>query len=258
MLQEFFTVFGGPWIPLAAFLVAGLAGFIKGVTGVGLPLIFVTGLSLILPIEVVVAMIAVPALVTNVMQASNAGRAAAWATFSEFWLITTILFCMTLLCTQLVVVLERRTLLLLLGIGVFLITSSQTLGPQLWWPERWRKPIEVLYGIVAGFFGGLSGLWGTALISYFMALRMDKESFVRTTGVAWLAGSIPYTIGHLQNGILNATTIPLSIAAVAPAVIGMWLGKKLRHRINLSTFRRITTIVILLSALNLIRRGIWY
>ena len=256
MPEEALATLTDPGALLLATAVAVAAGFVKGVSGMALPLVLLTGLSLILPVPVVAAIIAIPALVANVLQARAAGGIAALATFREFWLLNTTLFLTTFASTQLLVALEERTLLLTLGTGAFCLAALQALGPQRELPKRWRKPLELPCALVGGFFGGLSGLWGTVLVIYFVALRLDKEAFIRATGVALLAGSIPYVAGHLQSGILNSTTLPLSAAATAPVLAGLWAGRKLRNHLNLVTFRRIVIAILLVAALNLIRRGI--
>ena len=43
---------------------------------------------------------------------------------------------------------------------------------------------------------------------------------------------------------------------VGPAVLGMWAGARLRHRVDQGTFRRITLLVLVLAGANLVRRGL--
>ena len=242
-----------------AFAVAVMvaAGIVKGAIGFALPLLFLGGLSIVLPIQVVVAMIAIPAIATNVLQAQRTGLRAAWETLREFWLLNLILFVSTLVCTRLVVSLPERTLVLILGFGAFTLAVLQAFEWPREVPRRWRKFLEVPYGLVAGFFGGLSGLWGTALLTYFLALHMPKEKFVRTTGVAWLVATIPYVAGHLENGVLSRDLIPWSAAALIPTLGGMWIGRRIQDRLEPAAFRRLVLAVLLLATLNLIRRGLW-
>lgn len=233
------------------------AGIVKGTIGFALPLLFLGGLSVVLPIQAVVALIAIPALATNFLQAQRTGMRAAFETLREFWLLHIILFTTTFVCTRLVVSLPERALILILGIGAFTLALLQAFEWPRRIPRNWRKFLEVPYGLVAGFFGGLSGLWGTALLTYFLALRMPKEKFVRTTGVAWLVATIPYIAGHWESGVLSSELAPWSAAALIPTLGGMWIGRKFQDRLNPVAFRRVVLVVLLLATLNLIRRGIW-
>jgi len=184
-----------------AFTVTFFAGFTKGVSGLALPLVMMTALSVFLPVPLVVAMITLPALVTNIIQARSSGWMAALESLREFWILNAVLFVTTLVCTRLVVTLNEQVLLLVLGIGTACFVSIQMVGPPHVLPRAWRKPIELLAGIVAGFFGGLSGLWGTILTVYYLALRIDKEAFIRAAGspglrAAFRSRSATFTTGY--------------------------------------------------------------
>ena len=247
----------GPGVLVFAIAVMLAAGIVKGAIGFALPLLFLGGLSLVLPIQTVVALIAIPALASNGLQAFRTGLPALLATLREFWLLNSILFATTLVCTGLVVRLPEQRLVLILGLGAFLLALLQAFEWPRGIPRRWRQVLEVPYGLVAGFFGGLSGLWGTALLTYFLALRLPKEAFVRTIGVAWLVATVPYVAGHASSGVLSRELLPWSVAALAPTLCGLWIGRRIQDRLDSTGFRRLVLAVLLLATLNLVRRGLW-
>jgi len=255
---EFFSGVSVEWyVLLVAVAVTLFAGVVKGAIGFALPLLFLTGLSLVLPIQTVVALIAIPALVTNLLQAQYSGLSVALRTLREFWILCATLFVVTLLSTRLVGVLPAQTLILVLGVGALALTLLQIVGRPRRIPRRVRPYVELAYGGAGGFFGGLAGLWGATILTYFLALRLDKEKFVTVTGVAWLAGSVPYVAGHAQQGVLTAPLAAWSAAALIPTLGGMWIGRRVQNRVNQVLFRRAVLFVMVISTLNLIRRGIW-
>ena len=109
------------------------AGIVKGTIGFALPLLFLGGLSVVLPIQAVVALIAIPALATNFLQAQrnrNAGGLRDASRNSG---------CSTSSClrqrssaTRLVVSLPERALILILGIGAFTLALLQAFE----WPRE--------------------------------------------------------------------------------------------------------------------------
>ena len=56
--------------------------------------------------------------------------------------------------------------------------------------------------------------------------------------------------------MLNAATAPLSLLLVAPMGLGMWLGQRVQDRLDPVRFKRWMLILLALSALNLLRRGL--
>ena len=233
------------------------SGIVKGAIGFALPLLFLGGLSVVMPVKDVVALIAFPAIVTSFLQAQRNGARAFFESLREFWLLHIILFVSTFYCTRLVVALPQKSLFLILGTGAFTLALLLTFKFPGKIPHGWRRILEVPYALVAGFFGGLSGFWGTVLLTYFLALRLPKEKFVRTTGVTWLVASIPYVAGHIENGVLSLKLAAWSALALIPTLAGMWIGRRIQDRLNPAVFRRLVLAVLLLATLNLIRRGIW-
>jgi uncharacterized membrane protein YfcA len=75
--------------------------------------------------------------------------------------------------------------------------------------------------------------------------------------VVYSIGSVSLLAGHLQSGVLNPTTAPLSALLLIPGFIGMQLGFRLSDRLDPVLFRRVTLIVLILAGANLIRKGLF-
>ena len=84
-----------------------------------------------------------------------------------------------------------------------------------------------------------------------------RSTRIRTVGLIWFAGAIPLTIAYWQNGVLNATTAPLSAYACIPGMIGIWIGELVRDRIPQETFRKVMLAALVIIGLNLIRRAVF-
>ncbi|HHX89406.1 MAG TPA: TSUP family transporter, partial [Paracoccus sp.] len=129
-----------------------------------------------------------------------------------------------------------------------------------WKPEiapRHRNRAEYGLGIIGGLYGGISGIWGPPVIVYLLALRTEKTEMVRVMGVVFLIGAVVLTLAHLGSGVLNATTLPFSAVLVIPAALGMWLGFRQQDKLDAERFRWWTLVVLMVIALNLIRRAIF-
>ena len=80
---------------------------------------------------------------------------------------------------------------------------------------------------------------------------------VRVLGVIFMIGAVVLTGAHLGSGVLNATTLPFSAVLVIPAALGMWLGFKQQDRLDAERFRWWTLVVLMVIALNLVRRAVF-
>lgn len=242
---------------VAAATVALFAGFVKGAVGFALPMILISGLSSFLPAEVALAGLILATLLTNVAQAFRQGVTAAWGSARRYWRLIGCVVLAIAASAPLVTILSDRAMYLLLGIPIAGFTISQLLGRQLILPARHRARAEVTTGLVGGFFGGISGVWGPPVIAYLLSFNTEKIEMVRVQGVVFLLGAVMLVAAHLGSGVLNASTLPFSAALVIPAALGMWLGFRVQDRLDPDRFRRATLVVLTVAAGNLIRKGLF-
>ena len=125
----------------------------------------------------------------------------------------------------------------------------QLLGWRAHLPNGPTVATEVGVGAVAGFLGGLSGVWGPPFVAYLTALDTDKRDQLRVQGVAYGLGAVSLVGAHVASGVLTAQTAVFSAA--------MLLGGLVHDRIDQAMFRRLTLLVLLVAGLNLLRRAIF-
>lgn len=230
-----------------------LGGFVKGAVGFALPMVGIACAATVLPKEAAVAYLAIPVFVTNVWQSVRHGWGAAWQTLRGLRLMIGVMLVALLAATQVLPALEERTFAAILGFVALAYAVLQLAG---WQPKVQRPFADVLFGLLAGVFGGLSGVWGPPTLMLLMTLNLPKQEFVRACGVVFTLGSLPYLLGHWYSGVLNAETAPVSLALVLPTALGMWLGQQVQDRLDGAVFRRWILIVLLAAGANFMRRAI--
>lgn len=256
MLNELLSDHGALALALA---LGGMlaAGFAKGVVGFALPMIAISTIGSVLPAPLAVAAIIGPAVITNIWQTFRQGLGAAWESLRRFWLLNLVMFGAIGVTAQLVTVLSEAALFAILGIGVCGFALIQLLGLRMPRPSPRRlKVVEACVAMVAGFFGGLSGVWGPPILMYFMALELPKVEMVRAQGVSFLLGSMILVAAHLRSGLLLGEGGQLSALMVLPAMAGMALGLMVQDRLDQARFRKATLIVLVIAGANLLRRAL--
>ncbi|MBD3678018.1 MAG: sulfite exporter TauE/SafE family protein [Rhodobacteraceae bacterium] len=245
-----------PQMLVFACVVGVVAGFVKGAVGFAMPMIMISGLGSFLAPDVALAALIVPTVVSNLWQASRGGLAATVLAMRQFGLYLAIVLVFIGFSAQLVTLLPGQVLLLFLGVPVTLFAASQLLGWQLRFRPENRRRVEVITASVAGFIGGVSGVWGPPTVAFLTALETPKADQMRIQGVVYGLGAVVLFGAHLRSGILNAETMPLSIAMVLPALAGMAVGFRAGDRMDQQKFRRATLAVLVVAGLNLVRRGL--
>lgn len=232
------------------------AGFIKGVVGFALPMIMIAGLSNVMPPELALAALILPALVSNLWQALRQGMSAAFASALVHWRYLVVLLVFIALSAQLVFILPGWAMFLILGIPITLFSVAQLAGWSLSFPEASRRKWEFGVASFSGFVGGISGVWGPPTVAYLTALNVPKIESVRVQGVLYGMGAVMLLLSHLQSGVFNASTAQLSAAMLIPVGVGLALGTLVHDRLDQALFKRATLVVLVVAGLNLIRRGL--
>ncbi|WP_136439986.1 sulfite exporter TauE/SafE family protein [Pacificoceanicola onchidii] len=245
-----------PALWLSAMGIALIAGIVKGLVGFAMPMILVSGLSSFLSPHLALAGLILPTVVTNSMQALRQGPTAALGSVKRFRRFLLVGLVCLLASSMLVAVLPARVFLLAIGLPVvgFVLLQLSGWSPKL---EGENPRLEMGIGAFAGFIGGVSGVWGPPTVAYLTALGTEKREQMRIQGVIYGLGAVALLVAHIGSGILNASSVWLSLALLPPAVFGMWLGGLVQDRIDQRAFKRATLIVLLVAGLNLLRRALF-
>lgn len=244
------------FIVLAAALIAGFGGFVKGTVGFAMPMIMITGIASFLPVETALAALILPTLIGNLWQSLRQGWRMALESIIRFRLYLSLMLGFLIFSAQLIRVLPQSALFLLIGIPVVFFTIIQLVGWEFQIQGKRRTLAEIFIGAGAGFIGGLSGVWGPPLNVYLTAIGTAKSEQMRVQGVVFGLGAVALTAAHVKSGVLNSATLPFSAAMVVPALLGLGIGFWVHDRLPQARFRKITLLVLALAGLNLIRRGL--
>ncbi|MBE0452644.1 sulfite exporter TauE/SafE family protein [Roseovarius autotrophicus] len=244
------------WGAVFAVAVSLLAGVIKGMVGFAMPMVMIAGLSTILPPDLALAGLIVPTLLSNLWQALRQGVRAAFASLLRVRVFLIAGGVVMAGSAQMVPALPPAAMFLLIGPMVTLYAAGTLMGRGLRLARGAGRRGEAGMGALAGFFGGISGIWGPPTVAMLVARGTEKREQMRVQGVIYGLGSVLLLVSHLGSGVLRAETVPLSLALVLPALAGTAVGFWLQDKLDQEMFRKLTLCVLLVAGLNLIRRGV--
>ena len=218
--------------------VFALAGMIKGTIGLGLPAVAMGLLTLFISPFQAATLLIVPSMVTNV-----------WQLFAEGHVLR----------------LVRRFWSLLMGIIVGSIWSVfPTLGHGEFQSEALLGGMLMLYGLyglfaknmpnlapyekylspVIGYLGGAltvaTGVIVIPVVPFLQSLHLKRDDLVQSLGLAFTVSTLCLAV-FLQQNRIEAMSFDYKMALIAlfPALVGMWLGTKIRYRIPEQKFRKV-------------------
>lgn len=233
------------------------AGFVKGAIGFAMPMIMISGLASVMGAEAALAALILPTLMTNAAQALRQGLRMAARSAWRFRLYLGIVLVLIMGSAQLVSLIPNNLLFLSIGLTITLFSLSQIMGFKLTIKPEHRRRTEVITACIAGFTGGLSGVWGPPTVAYLTAIETEKQEQIRVQGVIYGAGAVVLMLAHIKSGIFNANSAVFSASMLLPAFGGMVLGMRVQDRLDQAKFKKATLIVLMVAGLNLIRRALF-
>ena len=231
-----------------------LAGIVKGVTGIGIPLVSISLLTFVLSLPEAVVLLPMPIILSNIWQSISGGYMT--RTFRRFALALVAVAIGTFIGAGLLTSVSQLALLLVLGsvLATLAIVSLFDLEPRI--PARHEAWAGALCGSAGGVLNGMSAMVGPPIIMLLVSLRLGKDEFVGTISTIYLVAGVIMTVALASYDALDLTGIGWSTAAAVPLFVGMFAGQWLRQRVSEAQFRKALLIVVLLMGLNLIRRAL--
>lgn len=223
----------------------GIGAFIRGVTGFGSSMIYVVGLTFVVPAAEAVPIILLLELVTTVWLLPPVWRLVHWRSVLLLLIGCTIAIPAGLLLLahlprapmQAVIALVVLTVCLMLRAGFRLRRQPGTVG-------------TVATGLVSGVLTGATSAGGPPAVIYYFsgpqAVSVGRASLIAYLGSADLIATGMAT----YEGLILEETLVRTALAVPPMLLGSWIGAKVYSRIDPERFRR--WVIATLAALSLI------
>jgi uncharacterized protein len=217
----------------AAFL---LAGFIKGVLGLGLPTVSMGLLAVTMPPAQALAIVIVPAIVTNI-----------WQTFVGPYLRDIIRRLWPLMVGTVAGIWLNRGMLtgpyalygpIVLGVllVIYAITGLSKFSFSV--ARRDEKWIGGIVGVATGAISATTGVQVLPSMPFMQAIGMEKDELVQALGVFFTVATLALAFNLTTAGLLTAATALPGAVAMACSFVGMFIGQAVRSRLQPEAFRR--------------------
>ncbi len=220
-----------------------LAGSVKGVIGLGLPTVSLGVLTAAIDLTTAMALLIVPSFVTNLVQAvmGGNGRAILLRTWPFLLMATVTVWLGAAALTRL----NLAFLSGLLGVLLMVYAMLSLTGIRLAIPverEFWAGP---LFGTANGILTGMTGSFVVPGVMYLQAIGLYRDVLVQAMGVLFTASTVALALALHGNSLLTQKLGLVSVAAVVPAAVGMFIGQRVRLRLSEARFRKVFFIGIL-------------
>ena len=213
-----------------------LAGFVKGVIGLGLPTVSMGLLAVTMPPGQAIAIVIVPAIVTNV-----------WQTFGGPYLRDIMRRLWPLMAGTVAGIWLNAGLLtgpyapygtVVLGtlLVIYAILGLSKINFKV--ARRDEKWIGGIVGVATGVVSAATGVQVIPSMPYLQAIGMEKDELVQALGVFFTVATVALAFSLTTTGLLTAATALPGAVAMAASFSGMFIGQAVRNRMQPDVFRR--------------------
>lgn len=214
-----------------------LAGCVKGLIGFGLPTVSIAIIATFLGLIEAMTLMLLPSLITNLWQGLVGGHLIrlirrCWSMFILGAVFTW--FTSSLLSTW-----NPASFTVILGIVVTFYGLSSLCSFKLSSPGSSESWISPFVGMVSGGITGLTGVFVVPAIGYLQSLRMEKDELIQAMGLWFTIATLSLAFSLKDHGLFADDLGWISLMAVLPALLGMWVGRILRPKLSESAFRRL-------------------
>jgi hypothetical protein len=212
-----------------------LAGFVKGVIGLGLPTIAVGILGVVMAPAQAAALLVVPNLVTNGWQIASGPSVR--AILLRLWPMLAGICLGTWAGAGLLQQQKDGSATLWLGIALVLYALVGLKAAKLRVPAPWERWLGPVIGIATGVATAATGVFVLPAVPYLQALGFDKDELVQALGISFIVSTLALSVGLIGAGALNPGVAWHSVLALVPALAGQAAGTTIRARISAATFK---------------------
>lgn len=230
------------------------AAFVKGVTGLGFPLIATPMVALLLDIRTAVTILILPNLLMDSAQVIRGGFP--YDVFRRFAGLIAPTIIGVFLGTMVLVKLPLWILNFCLGVLVVVFVFSSMLKFDFTISAPAEKILGPVCGFIGGFLNGMTNAAGPAVAIYLYSLKLEKRTFVKSIATIFVTTKFTQLVAVSTWNLFNWHTITLSIQVSLITLAGFYAGMKIQDRVNQQTFNRGLRVLLLLIGVILIGRAV--
>ncbi len=141
-------------------------------------------------------------------------------------------------------------LVVLAWLGLALVKLPLALTPAR---ERWAAP---LLGAANGIIGGATSIFFPIVAIYLIGLGLEKRRFVQSISCIFALQQVIQLAALAAFGAVTAPRLAYTLAVAVPGAAGFALGQWSQRRIDHARFLRAIRVLLAVTALQLVYRGL--
>jgi uncharacterized protein len=236
---------------IIATVVCGLivAGVLKGIIGVGMPVVALPLLSLFIDIKSAAMLL----IFSNVPQAIEGGKTG--RCFMQLMPVILGTIPGLFLGVRVLLVVDANVAKSIVGLALIGVGAVTLLAPKLQLHSRLVLPTGITFGFFGGILGGVAAMAGPLVFIFLLAKGLSGKAFTKEASLYLVVSAVLLAIFLTASRQFNWLDVLVSAAATLPVMLGMYVGQHMRDKIAPETFRTLVLIAVIAAGADLLRHG---
>jgi uncharacterized membrane protein YfcA len=230
-----------------------VAGCLKGIIGVGMPVVALPLLSLFIDVKSAAMLLSMPLILSNLPQALEGGETGRclMQLMPVFLGMVPGLF----LGVRVLLALDADVAKMIAGLVLMGVGGVTLLAPKFKLKPRLVLPTGITFGFFGGILGGIAAMPGPLVFVFLLAKGLRGKAFTKEASLYLVVSAGLLAILLTASRQFSWLDVAVSTAAMLPVVLGMYVGQHMRDKIAPETFRKLVLIAVIAAGAELLRHG---
>src|SRR5215472_5191438 len=230
-----------------------VAGLLKGIIGVGMPVVALPLLSLFIDVKSAAMLLSMPLILSNLPQALEGGR-----TGRCLMRLMPVILGMVpglLLGVRVLLALDANVAKMIAGLVLIGVGGITLLAPKLQLAPRLVLPAGIAFGFFGGILGGIAAMAGPLVFIFLLAKGLRGQAFTKEASLYLVVSAGLLAILLTASRQFSWLDVSVSATAMVPVGLGMYVGQHMRDKIAPETFKKLVLIAVIAAGAELLRHG---
>ena len=235
---------------LALGVIVFFASIIHGSIGFGFGMIATPLVAIYADLQVAISYLLLPTMAVNIVSILSEGRF--FEALKKFWFIIALMIMGSIIGTFLLVYSSSELFKLLLAFIILIYLLQSFVKIEASFIHKYQKSSTYGLGIFGGMLSGLTNVVAPLMIIYTLELKYSRKDTVQLSNLCFLFTKVGQLAVLLYFGNFSYETLEISFISVLTILIGMYLGIKIKKRIDSKFYIKILKVLLFIVACILI------
>lgn len=226
------------------------SSLVHGSIGFGFGMISTPLVALFTDIQTTITYMLISTMLVNIISILSEGKF--FEALKKFWFIILLMVIGSALGTVLLVYTNSNYFKLLLAFIIFVYLLQSLVKIEATFISSYPKSSTYGLGLIGGVISGLTNIVAPLMIMYTLELKYTKKDTIQLSNLCFLFTKIGQLIVFISLGAFSNEAFELSILSIVIVSLGMFLGIKIKRKIDAKFYAKILKALLFIIALTLV------